>query len=175
MPKPDLFSVPRRFDLFTVLVAAAGFAVLFTAMRLLDFRPATMAVLAGLFAVVAFAQAVTHGRFSPRHASMDVTVIYFMILAGAEVLLYGRGNVVIGVFFSLILGLIVGYLVGVLVAGVFLVSYHLRERFNRPIENASASRQEHSPWDETEETPTSNTSVAQPSKNPTKPLAGKPS
>jgi H+/gluconate symporter-like permease len=183
MNKPDLFSVPRRFDLFTVLVAAAGFAVLFTGMRLLDFPPQMMGVVGGSFIAVAIGQALAPQRVGPRWGSVIGAIAYCCVVTvsvGVDHWWQGMTMTLWQVFvrtmlIGLLYGVFTGYLVGVLVAGVFLVSYHLHERFSQPVTSTGSTRQESSPWDETEEPPASNNSAGPPIQNPTEPLAGKPS
>lgn len=183
--KPDLFSVPRRFDLFTVLVAAAGFAVLFTGMRLLDFPPAMMGVTGGLFIAVAIGQALTPAKYGPRLGSLAAAVAYWCVVIAYIIVSEQRrrgitsaGRLFVETILSIplgaIYGLLSGYVVGVLVASVFLVSYHLRERFSLPAANAETARHELSPWDETEDPPKPNIIPAPHTQNPTDPLAGKP-
>jgi hypothetical protein len=159
MPAPDLFSVPRRFDLITVLVATTGYALLFTGMRLLDFSAEALGVAGVLFAFVAAGQAATDGRMSPRTASTYAAVVFwclFFVYAGVA---WGQDerapHLIVSVVLHLVLaicyGVLTGYFVGVLAAGVFLVSYHVREKLAfvaRRRADAAETLQESSPWDE---------------------------
>lgn len=152
MPAPDLFSVPRRFDLATVLVAMLGFALLFAGMRSLDMPPAAMAVLGGLFVAVAFGQWVANRRGRPREASIVAAGFYWF--AFNAWLMHGEGEhgfvvLLFAVFASAIYSFPTGYLVGTLVGGVFLVSHHLREHGLLRRRDASADHPHaESPWDE---------------------------
>lgn len=159
MAAPDLFSAPRRFDLFTILVAAAAYAVLFTGLRLLGAPPLVLGIIGGLFAVVAIGQGLTHGRMSPRRASIYAAMLFwtaFLVLMTVRAAIdFGpapmAGVLISGLFGVVVYGLITGYFVGVLVGGVFLVSYHLRTWFARSAsgEESDAAPQDSSPWDET--------------------------
>jgi len=151
MSAPDVFSVPRRFDLFTVLVATTGFALLFTGLRLLDYPPEYLGIAGGLFAAVALAQAVLQDM-SPRGASFVGAVVFWFLLfiywAVADLFshdsrsMFGQ-NFVMAFLVGPLLGLLTGYFVGTLAAGVFLVSHHLRSRWMRP---PSPSGTADSPW-----------------------------
>lgn len=177
-PAPNLFSAPRRFDLFTVLVAAAAYAVLFTVMRLLDFPTGVMGFVGGLFAVVAAEQALGEGRISPRHASVFAAMLFWIAVrvGGVAVEWYsgvGRGEpaaprIVIAVLGGILSGLLTGYIVGVLVAGVFLASFYLREGFvsrQSRVDDAHHD-QDASPWDESMEITPANRSIGVPAENP---------
>jgi hypothetical protein len=157
MAAPDLFSVPRRFDLFTVLVATAAYAILFTALRMLDVPASGLGWAGGLFATVAVGQAISEGRASPRKASIVAAMVFWLVFFAALVLTSNSASpgrlsaLILFAFFSIATyGLVTGYLVGVLVAGVFLVSYHLRAYFTgeRASQESTASHEEPSPWDE---------------------------
>jgi hypothetical protein len=164
---PDLFSAPRRFDLFTVLVAAAAYAVLFTIMRLLNFPVGAMAFIGGLCAAIAAGQALGEGRLSPRLASVFAAMIFWIIVAVVDVAVawYSgtsdgelAARVAVAVISGIVWGVVSGYLVGVLVAGVFLVSFHLREGFASRRSRASVANrdQDLSPWDESPQSPPAN-------------------
>lgn len=153
---PDLFSVPRRFDLATVLVAMLGFAILFAVMRWLDMTPSAMALIGGLFTVVAFGQWIAASRGRPREASIVAAMVF--VFAGYLLeFVINRGGLEFTliprmILFSLramLLGVPSGYLVGTLVGGVFLVSHHLREHGALRRRDASAVHPHgDSPWDE---------------------------
>jgi hypothetical protein len=159
MSAPNLFSAPRRFDLFTVLVASAAYAVLFAGMKLLNFPAGAIGAAGALFAIVAVGQAMADGRTSPRRASLYAATLYWICaLVLMHIFTLQRGlelhpsaiRLILGsLFVAIVYGLISGYLVGTLVAGVFLISYFLRtalmQRWKRP---ESAAGLNSSPWDE---------------------------
>jgi hypothetical protein len=153
---PDLFSVPRRFDLFTILVATTAYAVLFASLRLLDFSSARLGVAGGLFAAVAIGQ-VAAKKKSPRVASIYAAVLYWIFVIAISAYIQrdrprnaNLGNVFLAlVFVAPTWGVITGYVVGVLAAGVFLVSHHLRTKWSFIAQRRSPSTAHESPWDET--------------------------
>jgi hypothetical protein len=154
MPKPDVFSVPRRFDLATVLVAMFCFAALFAGLRLMGAPPSLLAIFGGLVVAVAIGQGVAAKRNCPRKASMAAGIVYWLGLAAVIILIESpRGAwpcaIISTTISSLIWGALTGYLSGALVGGVFLVSHHLRETWGvgRRRTAASDSRGE-SLWDE---------------------------
>lgn len=89
MDAPDVFAVPRRFDLATVLVAMTGFALLFTGLLLLDATPGVLAGAAALFTLVAVAQAIAIRWEKPREASIVAGMVFFASLAMLPVVAYG--------------------------------------------------------------------------------------
>lgn len=152
MPAPDLFSVPRRFDLATVLVAMLGFAILFAVLRFLDATPRMMAVFGGLFATVGFGQWTAARRGRPRQASI-VAAGLFWFAYYAWLMFMGRDQAFatlgFAAFVAALYSIPTGYLAGTLVGGVFLVSHHLREHDALRRREASADHpRADSPWDE---------------------------
>jgi hypothetical protein len=128
MTAPEIFSVPRRFDMATILVAMTGFALLFAGLRAMDARPEIMASLAGLFVAVAIGQAFVATAGNPRTASIIAGGLYWFVASAVM----GMGITSDRLDFcyltlAVIFGPITGYLAGTLVGGVFLVAYHLRE------------------------------------------------
>lgn len=127
---PTLYAAPRRFDLATMFVVMAAYALLFTGLTLLDFQPVSKQVIAALITVVGIGQALLLNVFNPRAAS---------ILVGAAA--YTLFSLIIWIFFfpssffalvvinGMIGGSILGYLAGVLVGGVFLVADFCRRQF----------------------------------------------
>lgn len=148
----DLFSVPRRFDLATVLVAMLGFALLFSGLRIyFDATPPVMAVIGGLFVTVAFGQWAAARRGRPRQASIVAAGIFWFAL-NLGLLYFGRRHAIdsvgVAAFTAVLYSIPSGYIVGTLVGGVFLVSHHLRER--GALRRRDSANQPHadSPWDE---------------------------
>jgi hypothetical protein len=153
MSRPDIFSVTRRFDLATVLVAMLGYAILFTVMLLMDAEAWELGVGGSLFAVVAAGQAVAMRWNSPRLASVIAGTAFWFTFAAVAWVNYTDENpcVFVALFLAAAaIGPASGYLVGALVGGVFLISYYLRESawFSRRQPDEKASRVE-SPWEDT--------------------------
>lgn len=152
-----VYSVPRRFDLATMMVVTAGYALLFTLLRLLNLDTVVFVYVAGLVTTVAVAQALSHKRYSPRAVSVLTGMCYFLAflipLTWLEATEYRREQIYSMICCSSGFGPIQGYLAGVLVAGVFMVSDYLRRflgshRFLslRPPKQGAPADQ--SPWDE---------------------------
>jgi hypothetical protein len=135
MDKPDLFSVPRRFDMATILVAMTGFVLIFTLVQVvvqwLGYPRSTFAAVGGMFVFVAVGQAVSIRWKKPREASAIAGTAYWLAWAIIVVPItdetINRRDDFCALLAAMICGPISGYLVGVLVGGVFLVAYHLRE------------------------------------------------
>jgi hypothetical protein len=85
MAAPNIFSVPRRFDMATLLVAMTGFSLLFSGMYLIEpltqAGPLGMAVMAGLFVAVTMGQAVVIDGGDPRIASIIAGGLYWFAVA----------------------------------------------------------------------------------------------
>lgn len=154
MEKPDVFSVPRRFDLATVLVAMSAFAALFSGLLLLDAQPEVLAICGGYLFAVAAGQGIAAKWNRPRTASMLVGILLSFAIGMLQVLTWRHGGLwpiqVIGMAFSSVIwGGLTGYLAGALVGGVFLVSHYLREWLMAGKRTAVAERPEsESPWEE---------------------------
>jgi hypothetical protein len=132
-PEPQVFGVPRRYDLATLMAVTLAYACLFGALRALSWPPEAMVWTAGFLTVVGAAQALLFGGKCPRGASY-LAGIGFMLV----VMVMGRGlpgfweDVLILFFVAIVLpGLVLGYAGGVIVAGVFLVAHHLRSGLRR--------------------------------------------
>ena len=125
---PEVFSVPRRFDLATVLVAMLAYAVLFAVLHAPGVPRGVIGFVGLFFAVVAVGQAVAIRWQSPRLASMIAATLFWLVLGGVALGRGGGGCEVCGVgMMAGVVGPITGYLGGALVGGVFLVSHYLRE------------------------------------------------
>ena len=156
MDKPDVFSVPRRFDLATVLVAMSAFATLFAGLLLLNAPPSVPAFFGGFLTLVAAAQWIGNKWNRPRTASIVVGILIYWI-AGAAAMFFMPAPPRMGLpqliamqlFSGTISGGIAGYLGGTLVGGVFLVSHYLRAWLGRGEQDRVAERLEsESPWEE---------------------------
>jgi hypothetical protein len=135
---PEVYSAPRRFDIFTLMVVTVAYAFLFMLTSIVDTINKTASLWAsaviGIFlAYVAVAQIVLFQGRSPRIASMLagvsavaiwllVFVVRFADPVGAPY------DLVWGMICSCVWGAPVGYLAGATVGGVFLVSDVLRRK-----------------------------------------------
>jgi hypothetical protein len=156
MAKPDVFSVPRRFDLATVLVAMAAFSLLFAGLLLLDAPPSVLAYLGGFLALVAAAQWIASNWNRPRTASVVAGILIYWVAGVAETLLMSPRMglpqlIAIQLVSATLAGSIAGYLGGVLVGGIFLVSHYLREWLKLGRHACIEESQEsESPWEDEE-------------------------
>lgn len=156
MAKPDVFSVPRRFDLATVLVAMSAFAALFAGLLLLDASPIILAFLGGFLALVAAAQWIGSKWNRPRTASIVAGVLIYWVAGAARMFFMPMPSrmelpelIATLLVSAAISGGIAGYLGGAMVGGVFLVSHYVREWLGRGERDLVAERPEsESPWEE---------------------------
>ncbi len=129
-PRITIYSVPRRFDIATLLVVSLAYSLLFTMLRLLD-APTQVFVFIGLLTVVVgIAQAMFPYGNGPRRASMVAGAAYCGVLSLVGGFLsggFGPGSC--GILGSLIVGAPLGYLIGATEAGVFLVADKVRRRW----------------------------------------------
>lgn len=109
-----LYSVPRRFDLATIMIVTSAFALLFGVIRLFDFGLLGFAAVAGFFTCVALAQAIMFGGRAPRAASI--------VAGGSYCALFALSADPAGLCIGVVYGGILGYLAGILIASVFLVT-----------------------------------------------------
>ena len=122
-----VYSVPRRFDIATMLTVTVAFAVLFGVMRLLGSSPFVFLFVAGMITCVGAAQAVLFQGKSPRAASIVAGAVYAAVVTVISVVARGDIILVVGAFCASLSGAIGGYFAGILVAGVFLVSDYVRK------------------------------------------------
>jgi hypothetical protein len=129
-----LYSAPRRFDLFTIMLVTAAYAVLLSGMSALRFLPVFSCYVAIFITVIAVGQALLSGR-SPRAVSVYTGMVAFFFCTISYTFVEPRFDlfeaIPAAIFFSLLFGGILGYLAGVLVGGVFLVADLLRQRYGR--------------------------------------------
>ncbi len=154
MEKPNVFSVPRRFDLATVLVAMSAFAILFAGLLLLNAPPSVLAFLGGFLAVVAAAQWIGNKWNRPRTASIVAGILIYWVAGVAEAYFLPTPRmrfpqlIVILFVSGTISGALAGYLGGALVGGVFLVSHYLREWLGHGKHDSVAEQlTSESPWE----------------------------
>jgi hypothetical protein len=154
MARPDVFSVPRRFDLATLLVAMAAFAALFGTLLMMNAPPDMLAFLGGLFALVAAAQWLAAKWNCPRTASAIAGILFYWAAYIAEALSHSRNwinDVVIQMIPAALVGSVGGYVAGALVGGIFLASHYLREWLGRGERSGmSKSAESESPWEASE-------------------------
>ena len=148
MESPNLFSVPRRFDLASVLVVTSAYAVLFAGMRLLNFSWLVFGSIAALLTFVAICQPLFWGGTKPREASGLAGFIFWGVWLIAVALPSERRFTMlcVGLFLSVSGGLS-GYLAGVMVAGVFLVAHYLRGWIGL-LRRRKVEEDRQSPWDD---------------------------
>jgi hypothetical protein len=138
--RPKVYSAPRRFDLTTILVVTAGYAVLFGALKMifssLGETSGVAITIGGFVTAVGIGQAMLFGGRRPRTASIMVgAALCSIIMVGFSLWSTPRGMsgpmLPFIVVYGAIAGIIYGYLAGVLVGGVFLVADLFRRRFKR--------------------------------------------
>ncbi|NOZ41179.1 MAG: hypothetical protein GXP24_13275 [Planctomycetes bacterium] len=164
------YSAPRRFDLATLLVVTAAYAMLFTGLKALDFSSSIFLYVAGLITLVAIAQSLFATwekprlssflfRNDPRQVSILVGIVFHMLLVFRT---YGvfiwqdiqrgvpLGKLVMSLLAILLPGALMGYFSGVLVAGVFLIADNLRKFFTcrNSSRKADQNTRDESPWDD---------------------------
>jgi hypothetical protein len=170
MAAPDIFSVPRRFDMATLLVAMTGFSLLFTGMYLIEpliqVGPLGMAIMAGLFVAVTMGQAVVIDGGDPRIASIIAGGLYWFAVAIFLGVLTQHSRLDACFLAAIVIfGPVAGYLAGTLVGGVFLIAFYLREWGVLSKQKSRIDTADDSPWHEPQIASTdanSNDSVLQP-------------
>jgi len=135
---PEVYSAPRRFDIFTLLVVTFAYAFLFmltSELGTIDKNlPVWISTSIGLFlAYVAVAQLFLFKGQSPRLASMvaGITAVACWLLMFVVRLsdpMVAPDDLAWGALCSCIMGVPIGYLAGATVGGVFLVSDVLRRK-----------------------------------------------
>ncbi len=125
---PNPYSVPRRFNIATIIVVTTAYAFLFSALRLSRCPPVTIATIAGFISFVGLGQAVLFRGTEPRRASILVGIACFLAFG-----VYGSFfSIGMPDFLSLVLiGALDGYLAGVAVSSVFLLSDVVQRQFQR--------------------------------------------
>ncbi len=142
-PRPavasKLYFAPRRFDLFTIMLVTAAYAILLSGMSALGFAPVFMCYVAIFITVVAAGQALLSGLSMPRAVSVYTGMVAYFVGTLSYTFIEPRFDlseaIPAAIVFSLLFGSISGYLAGVLVGGVFLVADLLRQRYGRNDDN----------------------------------------
>ena len=130
-PRLSLYSVPRRFDLATVLVVTAAYSLLLGSLTAAKAHPLLTTAVAGFVTLVGSGQALLFGGLKPRLASIVVGISLFELMV---IVAYFVNSPAMGSFIWLFIvinaayGLILGYVVGTVVGGVFLVADAIRRR-----------------------------------------------
>jgi hypothetical protein len=154
--RPKVYSAPRRFDLTTILVVTAGYAVLFGGLKMifssLGETSGVAITIGGFVTAVGIGQALLYGGRKPRTASIMVgAVLSSIIMVGFSLWSTRRGMtgsmLPFIVVYGAVSGIIYGYLAGVLVGGVFLVADLVRRRFKRVSVDAANDAPAASPFD----------------------------
>jgi putative addiction module component (TIGR02574 family) len=158
-----LYSAPRRFDLYTIMIVTAAYAILLSGLSALRYPPVVSCYVAAFFTLVAIGQALLFGGSRPRPASVYTGMVAWFLGTFGYVFLDPHFDffsfLPAGIVFSLLFGGILGYIAGVLVGGVFLVADVLRQRYGRETEDDqphahSRPRSEaHSPGDPFDDMP----------------------
>jgi hypothetical protein len=134
-----LYSVPRRFDIATLLVVSLAYSLMFTLLRLLD-APWEVFTFVGLFTVViGIAQACFPHGGGPRVASMWAGMLYVLGWTVYVWLVRHAGNPLgfVGCWLFVVVagGAVLGYVGGAIEAGVFLIADKVRRAWfpERPV------------------------------------------
>jgi putative addiction module component (TIGR02574 family) len=137
-----LYFAPRRFDLFTIMIVTAAYAILLSGMSALRFTPVQSCYVAIFVTVVAIAQALLSGLSMPRAVSVYAGMVAFFVGTISYTFIEPRFDlseaIPAAIVFSLIFGGVLGYLAGVMVGGVFLVADLMRKRYGRPDEETES-------------------------------------
>lgn len=129
-----LYSVPRRFDLATIMVVTIAYALLFVVMRLAQLSPIVFVLIAGTITSVGIGQALLFGGKNPRLSSVlaGIACIFgYGVFANIAVGSLRPGSLVILLIWSLIAGTSLGYVAGVAVGSVFLMTDMMRKSIQR--------------------------------------------
>lgn len=130
-----IYSAPRRFDLATILIVTAAFAIVLGGLGSFNVSPIVSGYVAAFIACVGTGQALLFGGRRPRLASVLTGMVAYCLcmlslpLASRQFERIGFGEVIMLVLMaSVVYGGVLGYLAGVLVGGVFLVADVIRRR-----------------------------------------------
>lgn len=136
-----VYSVPRRYDLATLMAVTLAYAVLFGTMRSCGAPPAAIGFVSLFVTLVGLGQALLFRGRNPRRASTVAGALAFLVCGIVSVwmsshsrmgdVVYWTDTVLVLATGSLCPGMIFGYVVGTLVAGVFLVADLFRKLLRR--------------------------------------------
>lgn len=125
--EPHVYSVPRRFDMATLLTVSLAYSILFAILKGMDASWVVFLYLGGLTVAVGVAQALAERSAQVRKASMITGGIYCIAMGGillAAAPMTSGERVLIA--FCLVTGPGIGYLAGALDGGLFLVADMVR-------------------------------------------------
>lgn len=133
-----LYTVPRRFDIATMLTVSFAYSLLFTLLRSLDAQWPVFAFIGGMTVVVAIAQALFPYGNDPRWASAVAGVVYSLLWWMGLGIIHGvrDSEFFCAAFAAVLFGPLMGYLCGACEAGVFLVADQVRRRWFPEAEDA---------------------------------------
>jgi hypothetical protein len=129
---PDVYSVPRRFDIATLLVVSFAYSVLFSGLRGLNASLGTFAFVGGLTVVVGAAQALLASGLGPRASSTLSGMVYVAIWILVLHLTNDAPGMIVALIWCIVCGGVAGYLCGAIEAGVFLVADKVRRLWFSP-------------------------------------------
>jgi hypothetical protein len=135
--RSDVYSVPRRFGLRSILAITASYAVLFAIVRWTGYEP-TVPIFYGIFVALVMAAQMIFDR-SPRAASFFAGAVYLPCCFLMEPLVrehfgfsrFGQHVIMLG-----LAGGFLGYLAGAVIAGAYLLADMLAQlatRFGTPL------------------------------------------
>jgi hypothetical protein len=127
----SIFSVPRRFDLATVLVVTTAYSILLGGFSGLHAHPLATVSVAGFVTLIGLGQALLFRGRKPRLSSILVGIFVFECCFGLMWFQASPPDLSFALLFSLIAvayGVILGYLTGTLIGGVFLLADVIRRR-----------------------------------------------
>ena len=138
-----LYFAPRRFDLFTIMIVTAAYAILLSLMSALGFSPVMSCYVAAFVTLVAVGQALLSGLSMPRLASVYTGMVAYFVGTISYAFVEPRFDlfeaIPAAIVFSLIFGSVLGYVAGVMVGGVFLVADVLRNRYGQKEEETESA------------------------------------
>lgn len=134
VPATRVYSVPRRYDLATLLAVSLAYSLAFGAMRVCHFPATAFVTVASFVTCVGVAQAVLFKGKAPRGASVLAGMAFIPAYLAVVVAWEAGANVGPGVaeilpasLCLMIPGAMVGYAAGVAVGGIFLIAEYVRK------------------------------------------------
>lgn len=139
----DVYGVPRRFGIGTIMVITAAFGLLLTLLQAMGAYPSVIAFVVVFVSFVGTAQMLLFRGQQPRRASVVAGVVCLPLMTVCAAVLSGsrgpRSGLACFLAASVLFGGGFGYLAGGIVAGVFLVmdavERGLRELRGQPLDD----------------------------------------